>query len=104
MKASFSQDIYQSIVDSTPHLDFSMEHVIMTTKKIQLCRTDFWKNSDVDPRNGSCVVYKHNLIDIFNNHDAEDLFFLYRPSHNVHSLIEAPDEWLNIYSVNSTCK
>ena len=29
--------------------------------------------------------------------------FLYLPLHNVHGPHEAPNEWLNIYSINSTC-
>ena len=70
------------------------------------CATDFWKNNDVDSRNGSydAYTYKEDLKDIFDNHNTEDPFFLYLPLHNVHSPIEAPGDWLNIYPVNSTCK
>ena len=69
------------------------------------CAVDFWKNNDVDSRNGTydAYHYRSDLTDIFNNHNTEDPFFLYLPLHNVHSPFQAPDEWLNVYPKNSTC-
>ena len=43
----------------------------------------------------------------FQNNDAPDKtepFFLYLPLHNVHAPYQALDEWLDKYSVNSTCQ
>lgn len=75
----------------------------MTQKRA--CAVDFWKNDDVDPRNGTydAYHYRNDLTDIFNNHDTQDPFFLYLPLHNVHDPIEAPQEWLDVYPANSTC-
>jgi len=69
------------------------------------CATDFWKNLDVDPRNGSydSYVYRSDLGDIFNSHNTTKPFFLYLPLHNVHGPLQAPQEWLDLYAVNSTC-
>ena len=66
---------------------------------------DFWKNDDIDPRNGSydAYTYKQDLTDIFSNHNTDDPFFLYLPLHNVHTPLQAPDEWLQLYPENSTC-
>ena len=79
----------------------SCDHMNQVNHKV----TDFWKNDDVDPRNGSydSYTYRKDLTDIFSNHNAEDPFFLYLPLHNVHSPIEAPQEWINLYKANSTC-
>ena len=70
------------------------------------CATDYWKNDAPDPRNGTydAYHYQNDLAKVISNHDIEDPLFLYLPLHNVHGPIEAPDEWLDIYSVNSTCK
>ena len=70
------------------------------------CATDYWKNDAPDPRNGTydAYHYRNDLAKVVSNHDIEDPLFLYLPLHNVHGPIEAPDEWLDIYSVNSTCK
>ena len=70
------------------------------------CAIDFWKNDAPDPRNGTydAYDYRDDLTDIFNNHKTEDPFFLYLPLHNVHAPFQAPDEWLNKYAENSTCK
>ena len=70
------------------------------------CATDFWKNNAPDPRNGTydAYHYRDDLTDIITKHDTSMPFFLYLPLHNVHTPLQAPDEWLNIYSVNSTCK
>ncbi len=69
------------------------------------CAVDFWKNSDVDSRNGTydAYTYKKDLTDIFNNHSTSDPFFLYLPLHNVHGPFQAPQEWLDLYPKNSTC-
>ncbi len=69
------------------------------------CAVDYWKNNNVDTRNGTydADIYKSDLTDIFTNHDASDPMFLYLPLHNVHGPFEAPQDWLNIYPVNSTC-
>ena len=69
------------------------------------CAIDYWKNNDVDTRNGTYddYTYKSDLTDIFMNHDESDPLFLYLPLHNVHGPFEAPQEWLNLYPVNSTC-
>ena len=70
------------------------------------CATDYWKNNAPDPRNGTydAYHYRDDLTDIITKHDTSMPFFLYLPLHNVHAPLQAPDEWLNIYSVNSTCK
>ena len=74
---------------------------------VRACATDFWKNDDVDPRNGTkydAYIYRDDLADIFSNHNTEDPLFLYLPLHNVHDPIQAPEEWLDLYAENSTCK
>ena len=57
------------------------------------CAVDFWKNTDVDSRNGTYDIYTYekDLTEIFENHDPKDL---YLPLHNVHSPLEASEEWL----------
>ncbi len=75
--------------------------------QVRDCATDFWKNDDVDPRNGTAYdayLYREDLADIFAKHDPQTPFFLYLPLHNVHDPIEAPDEWVDLYAENSTCK
>lgn len=71
----------------------------------RMCATDFWKNTDVDPRNGSydSYLYKSDLTEIFRNHNSQDPLFIYLALHNVHDPIEAPTEWLDLYSINSVC-
>ena len=76
------------------------------TQKMQ-CATDYWKNDAPDPRNGTYDAYNYrdDLTDIINNRITADTpLFLYLPLHNVHTPLQAPDEWLDIYPVNSTCK
>ena len=70
------------------------------------CAIDFWKNLSPDSRNGTydAYTYRDDLTDILNQHDPTQPFFLYLPLHNVHTPFQAPDEWLNKYPVNSTCK
>ena len=70
------------------------------------CAVDYWKNDAVDTRNGTydAYTYKDDLSDIFDKHDASKPLFLYLPLHNIHGPIEAPEEWLNLYAENSTCK
>ncbi|XP_019852368.1 PREDICTED: arylsulfatase J-like isoform X1 [Amphimedon queenslandica] len=70
------------------------------------CAIDYWKNDAPDPRNGTYDAYNYgdDLTDIMNNHNVNDPLFIYLPLHNVHAPLQAPDEWLNIYSVNSTCE
>ena len=69
------------------------------------CAVDFWKNTDVDSRNGTYDIYTYekDLTEIFKNHDPKDPIFLYLPLHNVHGPFEASEEWLDLYAVNSTC-
>ena len=70
------------------------------------CATDYWKDTAPDPRNGTydAYHYRDDLTDIITKHDTSIPFFLYLPLHNVHAPLQAPDEWLNKYPVNSTCK
>ena len=70
------------------------------------CAVDYWRNNAPDPRNGTydAYTYRDDLTDIINNHHIDDPIFLYLPLHNVHTPLQAPEEWLDIYSVNSTCK
>ena len=70
------------------------------------CAVDYWKNDAPDPRNGTydSYHYRDDLTNIVNNHNVEDPLFIYLPLHNVHTPLQAPDEWLNIYPANSTCK
>lgn len=70
------------------------------------CAVDYWKNKDVDSRNGTydADTYKTDLTEILDDHDPSDPFFLYLPLHNVHGPIQAPEEWLGLYPVNSTCQ
>ena len=70
------------------------------------CAVDFWKNMAPDSRNGTydAYIYRDDLTDILNQHDPTQPFFLYLPLHNVHTPLQAPDEWLNKYAVNSTCE
>ena len=49
-------------------------------------------------------IYPSDLTDILKRHDPNDPLFLYLPLHNVHSTRGAPEEWVNIYESNSTCK
>ena len=69
------------------------------------CAVDYWKNDAIDKRNGTydAYTYKDDLTEIFDNHDSSTPLFLYLPLHNIHAPLEAPDEWLNLYAVNSTC-
>ena len=73
--------------------------------EIRECAVDYWKNDDIDTRNGTYDAYTYidDLKEILNKHDDSNPLFLYLPLHNVHGPFEAPDEWLNIYSKNSTC-
>ena len=49
-------------------------------------------------------IYSDDLTSIVSKYDPNTPNFLYLPLHNVHFPFEAPDEWLNIYPENSTCK
>ena len=49
------------------------------------------------------LIHIDDLKELLNKHDDSNPLFLYLPLHNVHAPFEAPDEWLNIYSKNSTC-
>ena len=66
---------------------------------------NFWKNNAFDPRNGTydAYIYRDDLTALFSNHNPSDPFFLYLPLHNVHTPLQAPEEWLDIYPENSTC-
>ena len=70
------------------------------------CAVDYWKNNAPDSRNGTYDAYNYrdDLSDIFSKHNAEDPMFLYLPLHNVHTPLQAPQEWLDLYPANSTCK
>ena len=69
------------------------------------CAVDYWKNDGPDPRNGTydSYYYRDDLTNIVSNHNVEKPLFIYLPLHNIHGPLEAPDEWLDIYSANSTC-
>ena len=69
------------------------------------CAVDFWKNKAPDARNGSydAYSYRSDLTDIVKQHDTSKPFFLYLPLHNVHAPFQAPQEWIDIYPVGSTC-
>lgn len=71
-----------------------------------MCATDYWKNDAPDSRNGTYDAYNYrdDLTQIFSNHNVDNPMFLYLPLHNVHTPLEAPDEWLKLYAENSTCK
>ena len=86
---------------SSGFLNGAESHMTQTRE----CAVDYWKNNDVDPRNGTydATNYKSDLTDIFNSHNTEDPIFLYLPLHNVHGPFEAPQDWLDIYPKNSTC-
>ena len=70
------------------------------------CGTDFWTDRAPDSRNGTYDAYTYrDVVDsLFESHNAADPFFLYLSLHNVHTPLEAPEEWLDMYPVNSTCK
>ena len=71
------------------------------------CSIDYWKNDAPDPRNGTYDAYNYHddLTKIIENQSSDILpLFIYLPLHNVHTPLQAPDEWLNIYPANSTCK
>ena len=70
------------------------------------CATDYWKNDAPDSRNGTYDAYNYrdDLTDIFSNHNTGNPMFLYLPLHNVHTPLQAPQEWLDLYPANSTCK
>ena len=69
------------------------------------CAVDFWKNEDVDKRNGTydSYIYRDDLTDIFNSLNHTQPLFLYLALHNIHSPIEAPQEWLDLYPEDSMC-
>ena len=69
------------------------------------CLIDFWKNKAPDPRNGTydAYVYRDDLRAMITDHDTTNPFFLYLPLHNVHTPLQAPAEWLDIYP-NTTCR
>ena len=69
------------------------------------CAVDYWMNDAPDTRNGTydAYTYKDDLTNLFDKHDPGTPLFLYLPLHNIHGPIEAPQEWLDIYPVNSTC-
>lgn len=66
---------------------------------------DYWKSDAPDSRNGTYDTYNYrdDLTDIFSKHKAENPMFLYLPLHNVHTPLQAPQEWLDLYPANSTC-
>ena len=66
---------------------------------------DYWKSDAPDSRNGTYDAYNYrdDLTDIFSKHKAENPMFLYLPLHNVHTPLQAPQEWLDLYPANSTC-
>ena len=82
------------------------DHMNQRVGTIYNCAVDFWKNISPDSRNGTydAYTYRNDLTDILMQHDPTQPFFLYLPLHNVHTPLQAPDEWLNKYSVNSTCE
>jgi arylsulfatase A-like enzyme len=73
--------------------------------QVRECAVDFWKDNQYDTRNGSydAYTYCNDLTAIFKKHDTTKPMFLYLPLHNVHGPFQAPDDWLNLYAINSTC-
>ena len=69
------------------------------------CAVDYWKNKDVDTRNGTYDAYHYitDLTKVFDSLIPSTPLFLYLPLHNIHSPIEAPKEWIDLYAANSTC-
>ena len=69
------------------------------------CATDYWKNKMYDSRNGTydAYTYRDDLTTMISEHDQTTPFFLYLSLHNVHSPLEAPKEWLDIYPAGSIC-
>ena len=88
--------------DTSGFLAGSEDHM----NEMKVCAVDFWKNHGFDSRNGTydAYLYRDDLTDIISKHDLSQPFFLYLPLHNVHGPFQAPDEWLNLYPENSTCK
>ena len=74
--------------------------------EMKMCAVDFWKNDGFDSRNGTydAYIYRDDLTSIVSKRNPHQPFFLYLPLHNVHGPFQAPDEWLNVYAENSTCK
>ena len=73
--------------------------------QIRDCATDFWKDKAFDSRNGTYDAYTYlkDLTSLLSSHDPSEPLFLYLPLHNVHDPFQAPDEWLNVYPIRSTC-
>ena len=69
------------------------------------CAVDFWKNRAPDTRNGTydAFTYRDDLTELIGAHDPSTPLFLYLPLHNVHTPLQAPDEWVDLYP-NTTCK
>ena len=67
--------------------------------------TDFWRNHAPDPRNGSydAFTYREDIETLLTEHDPSTPFFLYLALHNVHSPFQAPQDWIDHYSNQSTC-
>lgn len=70
------------------------------------CAVDFWRNRAPDGRNGTydAYTYRDDVQALISAHEPSTPLFLYLPLHNVHTPIEAPDEWTDLYPVSSTCK
>ena len=67
-----------------------------------------WKNNLPDTRNESydAYTYKDDLSEIYDKHDPSTIHYssLYLQLHKIHDPMEAPEEWLNLYTANSTCE
>ena len=79
----------------------SVDHYTQKTN----CAIDLWENTAPCTKNGlySAYIYRDALTDLFGKHDIINPLFLYLPLQNVHNPLQAPNEWMNLYSENSTC-
>ena len=70
------------------------------------CATDFWTDKAPDPRNGTydAYTYRDEVNRLFDSHDNSTPLFMYLSLHNVHAPLQSPEEFLDLYPVNSTCK
>ncbi|XP_065196700.1 arylsulfatase B-like [Sycon ciliatum] len=75
------------------------------TQRIQ-CGTDFWTGRAPDTRNGTydALTYCSVLEEMFSSHSADTPLFLYLALHNVHAPFQAPQDFVDKYAANSTCK
>ena len=76
--------------------------------QLRRCAIDLWRNDAPDHHNGtySSYLYRDELSQLLATHHQQSKdspMFLYLSLHNVHDPLEAPQEWLDLYPVDSTC-